>query len=469
MSPQPNVIVVFGDQWRAQATGYAGDPNLAGHTPTLDRLAAESCNFSNAVSGCPVCSPYRASLLTGQYPLRHGVFLNDVALQRTGTFLGQAFANAGYDTAYIGKWHVDGDDRGAYIPPDRRAGFDFWEVLGCTHNYNDSWYWGNDDKQHKWQGYDAIDQTRHACDYVRQHAQADRPFMLTLSWGPPHAPYETAPVRYRVHFDPEHIQLRPNVPLHCADQARTWLAGYYAHIATLDDCLAQLLDCLDHCDVASDTILLFTSDHGDMLGCQGQTKKQRPWDESIRVPFLVRYPALGAGAVKSLSHPIDAPDVMPTLLGLAGVSIPDSVQGRDFSPLIRGESEMHDMAALLACYSPFGQYERTEGGREYRGLRTEHYTYVRTLDGPWLLYDNLQDQHQLHNRIGDPQYHQIQDALECRLHRLLRHADDEFLPADEYIRRWQYHNTYRFNDQGTVMYKDLVPSDRHDVSSAKDV
>ena len=133
---RPNVVFVFGDQWRAQSTGYAG--NSVVQTPNLDRLAKQSLNFTHAVSGCPVCSPARASLLTGQNPLSHGVFVNDVPLDHQSMSIGQSFKQGGYKTAYIGKWHVNGNGRSNYIPPDQRLGFDHWQVLECTQNYNQS-------------------------------------------------------------------------------------------------------------------------------------------------------------------------------------------------------------------------------------------------------------------------------------------------------------------------------------------
>ena len=157
---QPNIVFVFGDQWRAQATGYAGEPSV--RTPNLDRLAGESLNLTNAVSNCPLCTPYRASLLTGQYPLTHGLFVNDVPLDPHATSLGKVFAAHGYDTAYIGKWHVDGHGRSAFIPRERRQGFSFWKVLECTHNYNKSPYYADENVKLFWDGYDAIAQTREA-------------------------------------------------------------------------------------------------------------------------------------------------------------------------------------------------------------------------------------------------------------------------------------------------------------------
>ena len=215
---KPNVVFVFADQWRAQATGYAGDPNV--RTPHLDALSRESLNFANAVAGCPVCSPYRASLVTGQYPLTHGVFVNDVCLGRAATSLADAFSQAGYRTACIGKWHLDGHGRSNYIPPERQQGFDYWKVLECTHAYDRSAYYaGNSDHKLYWEGYDALAQTRDAIDYIRRQ-EGDRPFLLVLSWGPPHDPYGTAPEEFRSLYRPEDIQLRPNVPEHRAEQAR---------------------------------------------------------------------------------------------------------------------------------------------------------------------------------------------------------------------------------------------------------
>jgi len=445
-SRKPNIVVVFGDQWRAQAAGYAG--NAVVRTPHLDRLAAESVNFVNAVAGCPVCSPYRASLLTGQRPLTHGVIVNDVCLCNGAVSIAEACKRAGYETAYIGKWHVDGHGRSNYIPPERRHGFDFWEALECTHQYNRSpYYAGDSGRKRHWDGYDAIAQTARACEYLRDHA-AGGPFLLMLSWGPPHAPYGTAPARYRAMYDPAGIPLRANVPDSHAERAREDLAGYYAHCTALDDCLGRLRRTLAETGIEEDTILLFTSDHGDMLGSQGHVKKQRPWDESIRVPFLLRWPE-GLGDAGRVSEKIiDAPDVMPTLLSLAGIGIPETVEGADLSAFARAAPAPDDDAAIIACYWPFGQYTRRIGGKEYRGLRTRQHTYVRDLAGPWLLYDNLADPYQLDNLVNRPEAADVQAGLDAQLDARLARAADEFLPGDEYIRRWGY----KVDETGTVPY-----------------
>ncbi len=444
-SRKPNLLFIFADQWRAQATGYAGDTNA--RTPNLDKLAEESVNFSNAVSGCPVCSPYRASLMTGRYPLTHGVFLNDVCLNTNAVSVAHAFNKAGYETGYIGKWHLDGRDRSAFIPKERRQGFKFWKAFGCTHNYNNSFYYGDENVKLRWDGYDAIAQTREAQRYIHEHTEG-KPFALFLSWGPPHAPYHTAPEKYRKQFSETQIKLRPNVPEKFEAHARKSLAGYYAHIAALDDCIADILQTLKESNLENDTILVFTSDHGDMLYSQGGQKKQQPWDESILVPFLLRYPAKLGSKGKTINMPINAPDIMPTLLGLSGIEIPGTVQGNDFSGFLTGAEKPKDDTVLISCPSPFGQWTRARGGREYRGIRTRRYTYVRDLNGPWLLYDNKKDPYQLNNLCGKSEHSDLQKKMEAVLSQKLRQTNDRFLPGPEYIKKWNY----VVDKSGTVRY-----------------
>jgi arylsulfatase A-like enzyme len=433
---RPNLVFIFADQWRAQATGYAGNKDVK--TPNLDRLASQSINFSNAVSGCPVCSPYRASLMTGQYWLTHGIFYNDKPLDPEAVTIGKVYRRAGYKTGYIGKWHIDGHGRDAFIPKERRQGFDFWKVCECTHDYNHSLYYGDTSEKRYWPGYDAIAQTREAQRYIRDYANKS-PFVLFMSWGPPHAPYQTAPKKYRAMFpDPARIWIRSNVPEQLQEKARQDLAGYYAHIAALDDCIGDVLDTLKECRIEKNTIFVFTADHGDMLYSQGQTKKQKPWEESVRIPFLLRYPAVLGNAGKTIDMPINTPDIMPMLLGLSRIAVPESVEGKDFSGVIKGTNPPDNDAALIMCAVPFHQWSYMRGGREYRGVHTRRYTYVRDLKGPWLLYDNQKDPYQLKNLCNDPKYAQIQQEQEKILSRKLKERNDQFLTGPEYMAKWNY-------------------------------
>ena len=434
---RPNILFVIADQWRAQAFGFAGDPNVK--TPHLDRFERQCVNFTQAVAGMPVCSPTRASLLTGQRPQTHGVFINDVPLSPNAVTLPKVLKAAGYDAGMIGKWHVDGHgSRSAFIPRERRQGFDYWKALECTHAYNRSIYYGDGPELKMWDGYDAIAQTRDAQQYLRDRARLDKPFLLWLAWGPPHNPYETAPPQYQAMYSPEKIQLHPNVPESARATARKELAGYYAHCAALDDCFRDLLQTLDDTGLATNTIIVFTSDHGDMLWSQNQQRKQRPWEESARIPMLFRAPPSLAVPPRRLAATINTEDVMPTLLGLCGRAIPPSVEGLDFSSAMRGGADPSGGATVLRCLSPFGEFTRARGGREYRALRTAYHTYVRTLQGPWLLYDNVADPFQTNNLAGQSASAALQTRLDALLTDKLKAQRDDFLPGPAYIRQWNY-------------------------------
>ena len=456
-SGPPNVLILHTDQWRAQAFGYAGDPNAK--TPHIDRLARESANLRLAVSGMPVCTPHRASLLTGQRPLTNGVFMNDVQLDTAAVSIAETFAAAGYGTGYIGKWHVDGHGRLSCIPPGgRRQGFDYWKANECTHDYHHSVYYaGADTARRVWDDYDTIAQTRAAQTYLRTQAGKTQPFFLMVAYGTPHAPYHTAPERYRALFDPDEIELRPNVPDALAEQARRDLAGYYAHAAALDEMVGQIRETLEETRLAENTIVLFTSDHGDLLGSHGAYKKQQPYDESIRVPMLIHDPTPDGARTGTYDALMNSEDIMPTLLGLADVRVPESVEGADLSPYLRGRTPPQgrgrlseaDTAAVITCVQPFGQWRWARGGREYRGLRTTRYTYTRTLDGPWQLFDNEADPYQLDNKLGDAAYADVQAALDALLQARLDAHGDAFLPGPVYVERYDYPP---LDSTGTVPY-----------------
>ena len=196
------------------------------------------------------------------------------------------------------------------------------------------------------------------------------------------------------------------------------------------------------------TILVFTSDHGDMLGSQGQINKQQPYEESIMVPFLIRYPE-GLGKVgREVDMLFGTPDIMPTLLGLCGLTIPSGVEGKDFSASLAGKSKVDNDAALIECPSPFGQWDRKKGGKEYRGIRTRRHTYVRSLKGPWLLFDNAKDPYQQNNLVNTPEAASLQAELDAKLMAMLKENGDEFKHGSEYIAKWGY----KPNEYGTLPF-----------------
>jgi len=440
-SRRPNILYILVDQWRAFATGYAGDPNA--RTPHLDRLQSQSVDFRNAVSVCPVCTPHRAALMTGRYPTATGMFLNDLYLPESELCLAEIFQAGGYRTGYIGKWHLDGHGRKAFVAPPRRQGWDYWKAAECDHDYNHShYYFGDSDDIHYWEGYDSYAQTRDAQAQLKVRAGEDKPFFLMVSYGTPHFPHHTAPKDLIAQYPPDKIQLRPNVPEAMQARARKESSGYYAHCAALDKCLGDLMQTLEQTGLAGNTIVVFTSDHGEMMGSQGRPpcQKQTPWDESIRVPFLIRVPAgaEGKSGGRLVQAPIDTPDILPTLLGLAGLDVPKCVQGEDLAALVRGTGGPADRPALVMNVSPFGGNQKD---KEFRGIRTARYSYIRSLEGPWLLYDNQADPCQMNNLAGRAEHAKLQDELEQQLQAEMKKHNVDFRPRQAYLDEWGYQVT----------------------------
>lgn len=439
---KPNVVLVIVDEWRAQSFGYAGDINA--HTPTIDEFASSAIDFDEAISGTPVCSPARASILTGQYPLEHGVYVNDVPLAPQLPTLAETFVEHGYATGYIGKWHLYGSPdgwfgrRASYVPPENRCGFQYWKAGECSHDYWNSVYFEGEDPTPKvWPGYDAFAQTDDAIHFIESQSTTGDPFFLTLSYGPPHFPLETAPEEFRAMYADRHIELRANVPAEHREAAEQDLRGYYAHMAAIDLSFGRLLEALDSSGVADDTVVIFTSDHGDMMWSQGLEYKLLPWEESIRVPLLVRAPGREPASSHSL---LNSPDLMPTILGFAGLPVPSGVSGKDLS----GDTEA-DGSAYLSVPAAFSSL-RWYGVEEFRGVRDERFTYVETRSGPWLLYDRVSDPFQLHNRVNDPEWGREQDRLARELSGWRDRLGDEFLSGRDYLERDGLLHYYEVNE-----------------------
>lgn len=434
---KPNILFVLADQLRQCSVGYAGEEPV--QTPNIDAFAASGTIFDNAISLLPVCGPYRGSLLTGRTPTTLGLVINDIPLKTTEVSIAHCFKAGGYDTAYVGKWHLDGPDRTAPVPPGpRRQGFDYWMGANFEHNYNRSYYTDNEGALKVWPGWDAEAQTSDVINYLNNR-QSDNPFCMFLSWGPPHHPYRLVPERYLDMYDPAAIKGRPN----CPDVPREDLWGYYAQTTFLDDQFQRLLDHLEESGLADDTIVVFSSDHGDMHGSHGVYKKQWPWNEAVKVPFAIRFPGVVPTGQRA-DTPLSVIDIMPTLLGLAGLPVPDTVEGVDVSSVLRGESADAPESVLIMNPCPFSigdprgddQYPDYKGKRlEYRGVVTARHTYVRTIDEPWLLYDNQEDPYQLHNLINDPDHVETRERLETLTREHMAHIGDEMMPREYYYER----------------------------------
>jgi arylsulfatase A-like enzyme len=226
------------------------------------------------------------------------------------------------------------------------------------------------------------------------------------------------------------------------------LANYYAHCTALDDCVGTLWAALKESALDNNTLIVFSSDHGDLLGSHGRQNKQQPYDESIRVPLLLHWPAGLGTRPRTVDAMIGSEDLMPTILGLCGIRIPDTVEGRNYGGYLNGGENPSDGAELISCATPFGEWSSKQGGKEYRGVRTKRFTYVRDLTGPWLLFDNELDPYQQTNLVGQPQHASLQAELNATLEQKLHAAHDQFLPGETYLKKWGY----ALNKDGNIPY-----------------
>ncbi|MGH9657419.1 MAG: sulfatase family protein, partial [Bryobacteraceae bacterium] len=339
----PNILVIMPDQWRGMDLGAAGNRQV--RTPHLDRLAAEGVHFTGAVANTPVCTPARSILLTGKYAHETQTAVNDVPLPDGEVTIAETLAARGYYTGFIGKWHLEGGKRlPGFVPPGpRRQGFEFWAANICSHAYFDQQYFRDGPEPIRMPGYEVFTWTDLALEFLDNARRKAKPYCLYVEYGPPHDPY-LAPPGYETMYDPESIELRKNWRAGSArNGTRKDIAGYYAAIACLDREIGRLLDRVD-----DNTIVVFTSDHGDMLGSQGTFLKRKPWEESVRVPGILRWPAGFRGGWKS-DAPFSHVDVVPTLLGLAGAG--RKLSGFDYSNLLRGRGRRTPEYAHLAIHT----------------------------------------------------------------------------------------------------------------------
>lgn len=434
---KPNIVYILTDQWRGSALGYAGDPNIK--TPNLDNFSKQSVNFTNAVSVTPVCTPHRAALLTGKFPTSTGMIVNDVYLPSEELTMAEIFKAEGYNTAYWGKWHLDGHGRSTFIPKERRQGFDYWKALECSHNYNKMPYYDNDNPQLKhWEQYSPFAIVEDANTYLKEHAKDEKPFLAMVSIATPHFPHDSAPQKYKDLYQPESLKLNPNVTKSSIEnRIRKELQGYYAHATATDEAIGQLLQQIEDLGLSDNTIIVFSADHGEMMGAHGVRPfaKQMAWDESLRVPFLIKYPGIKENKGAVVNAPINTPDILPSLLGLSNIKIHDEIEGEDLSQLMLNPNPNTDRAALVMNVAPFaGNYNDTP----FRAIRTKRYTYAVSIDGPNMFYDNVADPYQQNNLLDKPEFKTIQTELDNTLKEKLTKIGDKIRPREYYLNKYNY-------------------------------
>ncbi|MFP4355779.1 MAG: sulfatase, partial [Phycisphaerae bacterium] len=438
---KPNVIWIFGDQHRAQATSHMQDPNVA--TPNIDRMAAEGITFTRAVAGCPWCTPFRASLLTGLHPHK-SCFQTPQKLDESIPTIAAPLGRAGYETAWFGKWHLDGwpesEGRSALhiVPKSARGGFDTWIGYENNNSQYDCYVHGHTSDGtevdlEKLAGYETDALSDLLIDFIQQRGgrSGAKPFFAALSVQPPHGPY-VAPAEFMARHIPAQIDLRPNVPPipRIEAQARRNLAGYYAMIENLDWNIGRIREAIAEAGLSDNTYILFFSDHGDMLGSHGNWGKSQPWEEAIRIPCIL------AGAVPyyqgrcaRVDSVFSAVDFLPTTLGLCGVDVPGELPGFDYSPYRTGRKRLPLEGEPDSAYLQHVVRKHHTGGMDctWRGLVTrDNWKYVVTENSPLGLYDLNEDPYELNNLAWDPAFKQRRSDLRDRLTDWIGETDDDY-------------------------------------------
>jgi arylsulfatase A-like enzyme len=423
------VLFVFSDEHRWQSMSMTEMPGM--HTPNMARLAREGLSCSNAISNYPVCSPHRAMLITGRWPYRQrmrddspGMIDNGYRLSPDQQSLGRAFRDAGYSTGYIGKWHLGDDD-----PRAEPFGFDHSIIWTHTNDHWNSVCHPKDGRQEVRGVYNATGMTDQALEFLS--GQDDDPFMLALSINPPHSRFTDAPEdMIELYPNPSDLPRRRNVEID--DRKAFWrqYQGYHAHISAVDRELGRLLDLLDRRGLAEDTIVIYTSDHGSMFQSHGVGSKRQPHEESIKVPFIIRWPGrVPAGA--GTSRLFGTIDIMPTLCALAGVEIPGGCDGQDFSGVLMGGTGPDPASQFIMHISKLNSsWGNDHPAPRFRGVTTGAHTYAHSREVPSMLFDNQADPYQMVNRYGDASLAATQDELAEMTEAWLSRAEDPYGGCD---------------------------------------
>ena len=390
-SQRPNILWIVSTQWRASACGYAGDPNA--RTPCVDALAKRSVNYAQAVTPHPFGPFARAAMLTGVRSPENGVRDYFDALPTNARTIAHGLKERGYATAFFGKWHLGKRDPAAplvgeahakiVVPPEARGGFEFWEGFEGGFLLNDPWLHGTRLPQPERQsGYQSDVVCGRAMDHLwKRSGKETRPWFCVVSLEAPHPPYD-APAAGVVARDPREIVLPANVPRggDAEARARRELAGYYAHIEATDRAIGRLLATAQR----EDTVVVFTSVHGDMHGAHGLFRKGWPHEESVRVPLLIKGQGAedGGRISEEVVSLVDLPELM-----LA------KIENREFK--IENRGAQISMPSVVALPH---QCDRT-----WRGVRMPARKLVLNADdSPWLFFDLENDPLEMKNLVDDP-------------------------------------------------------------------
>lgn len=442
-----NVVFVLTDDHRYDAMGFMGHPFL--ETPHLDSLAANGVHLKNAFVTTSLCSPSRASILTGLYTHKHRVIDNNRLVPEGTIFFPQYLQRAGYQTAFIGKWHMGGSH------DDPRPGFDHWISFRGQGNYlspGPNYTLNMNGKRVKQQGYITDELTDYAIQWLEQQQDSEQPFFLYLSHKAVHSNFTPAARhegRYQdvdLSFLPrgEGITAESNAPRWVRDQLNSWhgidfsyhsdqgldylYRRYCESILAVDDSVGRVLEQLKKMGVYDQTLVIYMGDNGFMWGEHGLIDKRVSYEESIRVPMMMQCPDLYPGG-QVVEQVIGNIDVGPTILHAAGVETPGYMDGKSFLDLPnQPDAKWRDY--FLYVYYWEKNFPQSPTQFALRGDRFKYITYYGLWDVDEL-YDLTTDPGEKKNLIDDPAYRSVVEEMENRLYAMLGEAGGMDIPMNQ--------------------------------------
>ncbi len=417
---RPNVLIVLADGWRAQSLPAEGKASL--RVPHFQRLSAESVVFTRAYTPYPSCGPARAALLTGFYPHRYGLLRDGIRLSNTVTTIARYASRAGYVTGFIGRWALDGPDEPGFVPPERRHGFAEWAAYNQGTRWYGSVYFRDMPEPLRAEGFEPDHQTALAIEFCTRHR--DRLFMLVLAYGPPHPP-RVAPPEWLELYAKVPLEVAANVPASQLEQARQALRAYYAACSAVDACLGKLLEALEQLELSQRTVVVFTADHGDLLGAHGQDGASSFYEESIRVPLLVRHPKQRRSP-RQVHSLVSLVSLAPTVLSWLG--IPEATG--DAGPLpLHQSTPPTEAEESVYCYGRLGAPD------EWRAIvRGWDKLVVDRELNPTHLFNLALDPYELDNLVQERSERRKRDELLARLKVWMQRLGDRILPSGLKVR-----------------------------------
>jgi arylsulfatase A-like enzyme len=433
---RPNVIFLTVDQLASQVLSRYGGSYI--ETPNIEELAGMGVTFDNMISTCPVCTPYRSMWLTGRHPQTTGHVVNFMNTRHDEIGWGDVFSKGGYDTGYVGKWHlhkgsfpeIQGKD---YVPEGRdRLGFRWWRGYNFHANYFNGTVNLDDWRVKQWEGYETMALNKIAFKYIDHERDSDKPFCLLINpHQPHHTPFDYAPEEYYSRL-PKTLPRPSFLSDKEFEEADAHFRNYLAMVLAIDDMVGELLAGLEARKLLDNTLLVFTTDHGTHLGNHDENfwGKKMPWEENVRIPMVVYWAGVleGGGRCDTLTAPVD---LLPSFCSLCDISIPRTIEGLDLSPSWLGHDDSQEQEAVLLMNFING-YDYLDDGNEWRGVRTKSHTYARFLDGRTYLFDIHDDPFQENNLSGKDEYFELETALETHLNGLMEKRGDQWLAGSDY-------------------------------------